>query len=300
MLTLEIIVAIILLFIIVAYLYWRQRYGMPVRGIPPILLYHKVDAQMEWGGTRLPPGWFSAQLHALKDLGYNTILLDEMVELLNDDRTAPLRFLITFDDAYQSLYHYALPVMERLHFKCAIFVISDYIGKGNRWDLSVSSREFMHLNRSEIKEFDALGHTVGAHTRTHRDLTRLTTAEAREEITSSKAALEDLLGKEVRFFSYPFGRYNEAVRQLVIEAGFAGAVASYPRRRNSIQDPYALARRGVYLTDSVGTLKGKVMATNPVGFAFLDLAGRAINSCNLLTVTLQSIRDSRREEGRDG
>lgn len=287
------IIVVILLFVVVAYLYWRQRYGMPANGIPPILLYHKVDSHRELGGTRLPPKWFSAQLYTLKDLGYNTILLDEMVELLNDNRSAPLRFLITFDDAYQSLYHYALPVMEKLHYKCAIFVISDYIGKSNRWDLFISSGGFTHLDASEIREFDSLGHTVGAHTRTHRDLTRLTIAEAREEIVSSKHALEDLLGKEVRFFSYPFGRYNEAVRELVIEAGFAGAVASYPRRRNSVQDLYALARRGIYLTDSLGTLKGKVMANNHIGFAFLDLSSRAINSCTFLTVTFQSIRDFR-------
>jgi len=288
---LGVIIAVILLFVVVAYLYWRQRYGMPANGIPPILLYHKVDPRFEWGGTRLPPKWFSAQLHTLKGLGYNTILLEEMVELLSDNRSAPLRFLITFDDAYQSLYQYALPVMEKLHYKCAIFVISDYIGKSNRWDLSLSPGGFMHLNASQVREFDSLGHTVGAHTRTHRDLTRLSVAEAREEIVSSKCALEDLLGKEVRFFSYPFGRYNEAVRQLVIEAGFAGAVASYPKRRNSVQDIYALARRGIYLTDSLSTLKGKVMANNHIGFAFLDLSSRAINYFTSLTVTFQRIRD---------
>lgn len=295
---LSIPLALILLFA-AAYLYWRLRYGMPRKDCPPILLYHKVDPRFEWGGTRTLPQWFRAQLTALKEEGWETITLAEMVGLLSDDRTRPKSFLITFDDAYQSVYHHALPTMEELSYKCAIFVITDYIGKVNRWDLSLGGDGFRHLDADQIREFARLGHTVGAHTRTHRDLTRMSIPRVREEIESSKKALEDLLGEEVRFFSYPFGRYNQRVRQLVVEAGFDGAVASYPKRRNALQDAYALTRRGVYIIDNLCTFKGKVMVRSHLGFCALDLTSRTINFFTSLTVAFQSTRDfiSRGKEG---
>lgn len=79
------------------------------------------------------------------------------------------------------------------------------------------------MSRSEILEWVAAGHEIGAHTMTHARLTNLAPAAARREIFESKKILEDLLGRPVRHFCYPYGSSNPLVRDLVKEAGFETA-----------------------------------------------------------------------------
>ena len=70
---------------------------------------------------------------------------------------------------------------------------------------------------------------IGAHTVSHGALAALTPDAQRREIQGSKAALEDVLGKAVTLFSYPFGgpdAVSDVTRRLVAEAGFAGAFAT--------------------------------------------------------------------------
>lgn len=67
---------------------------------------------------------------------------------------------------------------------------------------------------------------IGAHTRSHQLLAARTHDEQRDEITGSKNALEQVLGREVRLFSYPYGGsedFSESTARLVREAGFLGA-----------------------------------------------------------------------------
>jgi peptidoglycan/xylan/chitin deacetylase (PgdA/CDA1 family) len=64
---------------------------------------------------------------------------------------------------------------------------------------------------------------IGAHTRLHLRLPTLSLADAREEIAAGKAELEDTIGRDVRSFCYPGGRYAHEHVGLVGEAGFAVA-----------------------------------------------------------------------------
>lgn len=64
---------------------------------------------------------------------------------------------------------------------------------------------------------------IGSHTRNHMKLTSLGGRLLREEIQESKTELENIIGKPVEVFAYPYGSYNSRVREEVIAAGFKGA-----------------------------------------------------------------------------
>lgn len=64
---------------------------------------------------------------------------------------------------------------------------------------------------------------VGCHTLNHIDLTKVPESEARFEIEESKVFLEELLGHQVRMFSYPCGRFNTKVKGIVKKCGFDAA-----------------------------------------------------------------------------
>jgi peptidoglycan/xylan/chitin deacetylase (PgdA/CDA1 family) len=88
--------------------------------------------------------------------------------------------------------------------------------------------------------------TIGAHTVTHTPLSILSEGDQRHEITSSKQDLENIIGREISTFSYPFGGkkdYNRTSVHLCREAGFVKAAANYPGQAHRWTDPYQLPRQ---------------------------------------------------------
>jgi peptidoglycan/xylan/chitin deacetylase (PgdA/CDA1 family) len=73
-------------------------------------------------------------------------------------------------------------------------------------------------------------------------LTRLTLRDAREEIFASKKKLEDLFGIAVEDFCYPYGDWNESVRDLVVEAGYRTACTTEFGLNTPATPPLALRR----------------------------------------------------------
>jgi peptidoglycan/xylan/chitin deacetylase (PgdA/CDA1 family) len=87
--------------------------------------------------------------------------------------------------------------------------------------------------------------TVGAHTVSHSRLSALPVAAQRAEIFESKQQLEAWIGREVRVFSYPFGRradYTRATRELCREAGFEKAAANFRGQVHAWTDRFQLPR----------------------------------------------------------
>jgi peptidoglycan/xylan/chitin deacetylase (PgdA/CDA1 family) len=68
------------------------------------------------------------------------------------------------------------------------------------------------------------GHTIGAHTTHHLALTTQSGDVKRREVFENKASLEQLLGRPVRLFAYPYGDFDAETRTIVRDAGFLAAV----------------------------------------------------------------------------
>jgi peptidoglycan/xylan/chitin deacetylase (PgdA/CDA1 family) len=249
--------------------------------LPRILAYHKVTG-FELGGTWMPPRRFIGQIDALRSAGWRFIGEAAFIETLEGRRSAgPKEVLLTFDDGYRHLLDAALPALEARGIGALIFLVSAYVGCENRWELRLPGRRFAHLSWMECADLGRCGFTFGSHTRTHRDLTRIPPADAREEIARSRAEIENRLGMPVRSLSYPFGRLNDRIRAEVRRAGYRAAFTLYPRRRRSVQDAFELRREAVYVIDSAGCVRRK-LAQGPAG-AYEEIKGRMINAAAVLT-----------------
>jgi len=75
------------------------------------------------------------------------------------------------------------------------------------------------MNQSEFIGF-------GAHTRTHPSLVRSFSDRLIDEVRGSKEDLENRLGKQVHWFAYPYGDFNDRVVDTVKAAGYTGAVST--------------------------------------------------------------------------
>ncbi|NEW05666.1 polysaccharide deacetylase family protein [Paenibacillus sp. SYP-B3998] len=89
--------------------------------------------------------------------------------------------------------------------------------------LQINAEQYRHygLNWNQIGKLNESPLcTIGAHTRTHPNLTLLDMDDLRKELVEPKARIEAVIGEEVVHFSYPYGRYNENVREEAIKAGY--------------------------------------------------------------------------------
>jgi len=87
--------------------------------------------------------------------------------------------------------------------------------------------------------------SFGAHTCSHCKLTSVSLEDAMEEIVDSKLKIEKEIGKEIKFFSYPFGGYNERIKQILKENGFDCAVTILYGENGLESDLFELRRIGV-------------------------------------------------------
>ncbi|WP_445682324.1 polysaccharide deacetylase family protein [Radicibacter daui] len=79
------------------------------------------------------------------------------------------------------------------------------------------------VDAAQLRSLASAGFEIGGHTLDHLRLTALDESEARRQVADGKAALEDMLGSEVRGFAYPGGRGGSRERAMVKAAGFSFA-----------------------------------------------------------------------------
>ncbi|MGK2907693.1 MAG: polysaccharide deacetylase family protein [Desulfuromonadales bacterium] len=88
--------------------------------------------------------------------------------------------------------------------------------------------------------------TIGAHGVTHTPLAVLAEQEQREELARSQRCLEELVGRQVDLFAYPFGgcgQYDRTTRRLCQEMGFRRAVTTLPGQVHRWTDPLQMPRQ---------------------------------------------------------
>ncbi len=279
------------------YLVWRVRYGTPPPRWPQVLCFHKISDAFCWEGTWTTPGRFFGIIDRLLERGCRFVNVDEYLvaidELIfgdakgrangltgsDDAKGRPL--LLTFDDGYAELYDLVLPGLESRGVSFHTFLVTDFVGRDNDWDLSLGRRPFRHLDWRQIEEMSNRGVSFGSHGATHADLTRLGPDVVRTELVRSKAAIEDRIGGPTRTLSYPFGRYNDSVSDLARETGYEAAFSLYPSHRNTHFRRYAIRRNGVYIIDTAALVEAK-LSSGP-WFWIEELKCRAINGVAVLT-----------------
>ena len=202
--------------------WWRPR----AQGIP-VLMYHKIGTPPK--NSQLKKLWVSSrdfrkQLAYLRSHHYTPILFSEIRKFETEKRPLPLNpILITFDDGYANNYEEAFPILKDFGMKGNIFIVFETIGKDNTWHEPETEPRIRMLTKEEILAMQESGlMEFGSHTMRHRNLDQAELQDVSWEANESKKRLEELLGREVTAFAYPYGAgaYNPRVRKVVREAGY--------------------------------------------------------------------------------
>lgn len=221
--------------------------------VVPILAYHQVDlshqAAVVSPGLVVDARSFSRQMALVHGLGYKSIDLSSLVAGLEGKLSLPRRPLVlTFDDGYSGTFRCAFPVLQRHRLVGTMFLIAeDFEHSG----ATVAARAFPVMTRAEVGILLSAGFQLGSHSLTHPRLPDLSLAGAKGEISESKTILEQVFGRPVTAFCYPYGALCHRLEEQVAEAGYESAVGTAFGNRHRIVDRFALKRISVPGTHSL-------------------------------------------------
>jgi len=186
---------------------------------------------------------------------YRVVPLGQIVDHINNGQKMNNRTLsITFDDGYEDHFLYAYPILSRYGFSATIFLTVKYID--GFWESEkAEGGRIKALSRDQIVEMRNGGLIrFGSHGYSHNNLPTTNKEEQRIEIRGSKVYLEDLLGEDVSFISYPFGACDEGIKNIVREAGYQAGFTIWIRK----PDIYSIPRVPLHTDDGLRRFRFKI------------------------------------------
>lgn len=201
----------------------------------PVVMYHQLTKNPKKSGKYvLTVEQFEKDLIFLKSKGYQSVTVKQLLDFSQGNGDISEKaILITFDDGQETLYEYALPLLEKYGFTAVGFVVgalADYYTEIDDHNLNYS-----YLNWQQIKEMsdgniiEIESHSFDLHKNTgnrsgikkKKDETVETYREFLcSDVAKMKTAMENNAGKTPVAFAFPFGSFSSESTQILKECGF--------------------------------------------------------------------------------
>ncbi len=220
----------------------------------PILVYHQIEVAPPKGapfrGLYVSPNAFARQMAMLKMLGYRGLSMTDLMPYLRGEISGQV-VGITFDDGYLNNLSNALPVLQKNGFSSTCYVVDGLLGQTNIWDQHIGIAQTPLMTADQLLQWQAGGQEVGAHTQHHIDLMHAEDIRSKREIAHSKPFLEQLLGKPVQHFCYPYGKFETWHSDMVNEAAYETATTTERGRVHTATNMLTLPRVPVLRSTSL-------------------------------------------------
>ncbi len=203
-----------------------------------VLMYHHVDEDTP-PITSVTPATFRRHLDYLESAGFRIWPLSRALQYLVTDQPVPDKtVVITFDDAYRSVYDHAFPELEKRGWPFAVFVTSRYIDEGYK--------EFMSWQ--QLQTLARAGAEIGNHSHTHPHLVQRDWPQRREwkqavihEIDHAQQRIAKHISKPLPVFAYPYGETDSELQFILKKMGYYG-LGQHSGAIGAYSNPYALPR----------------------------------------------------------
>jgi poly-beta-1,6-N-acetyl-D-glucosamine N-deacetylase len=203
-------------------LVWPSMAQCAVPSHAVVFIYHRFGDD-RYPTTNIRMDQFDAQLNWLSDSHYQVWPLPQIVDFLKQGKSIPDHVVaITIDDAFQSAYEKAYPLLKARGWPFTVFVstaaVDQHLPDYMSWD--------------ELREMGKHGANFGDHTVDHAHLpfrlkgeTDLAWADRmRRDILQAQVRLQAELGPDTnispKLFAYPYGEYDQDLADLVVGLGF--------------------------------------------------------------------------------
>ena len=101
--------------------------------------------------------------------------------------------------------------------------------------------------------------TIGAHSHCHNILTQIGESQAAHSVLTSKSLLQQWTGKEIQDFAYPNGNCNDALVEILSNAGFRSGMTTESRPWNRGDSRFRIPRIGIGRYDSLDRFRVKLV-----------------------------------------
>jgi peptidoglycan/xylan/chitin deacetylase (PgdA/CDA1 family) len=250
--------------------------GSCANGRLGILTYHRVVSHLSGFPAPLhnvEPKCFAAQLETLLNRGFRFLPLSRVLAASRRTETLPDRVVVvTFDDAYASVYTEAWPVLQRLGVPATVFVATAYLDSDepfpfDAWGLAHQGRVpavmYRPLRTAECQEMAESGLIeIGAHTHTHQDFRGRPDA-FRHDLSQSVDIVRERFGRDEVLFAFPYGGVHSGfagtdLRQAAKQTGVTCGLTTQATNVPTDADPFLWGRFNVFSWDTPGTLAAKL------------------------------------------
>lgn len=201
----------------------------------PVLCYHHIKpipagASQTIKDYTVTPAAFTEQLKALKDSGYESILPDQLHAYLAYGKPLPPKpVMFTFDDTDLEQYTIGAAELKKYGFKGVFFI------------MTISINRPRYMSTEQIKALSDEGHVIACHTWDHHRVTQYLAADWEKQLTEPAEKLKQITGKNITYFAYPFGLWNEAAIPEIKNRGYQLAFI-LSTKRDSTNPLYTVRR----------------------------------------------------------
>lgn len=253
------------------------------------LMYHRVGTPASAADRRycITPQRFAEQMQALERAGYRAVPADALVEWVETGMgLRPGDFALTFDDGFLGVREHALPVLQALRWTASVFLVTDLVGNTDQWHRAADSDSVPQrlLDVGDIRDLQRHGWTFHSHTGSHASLPSLDDQVLRSELTRSRSALDELVGKGPRYLAYPYGHVDDRVETEARAAGYRCAFSVQPGFNRRDVNPFRLRRLDVFGFDTGSALLRKVHFGSNDGSLYYAAAYRMRRAISRLSV----------------
>jgi O-antigen biosynthesis protein len=227
----------------------------------PILMYHQVSKRPHvlFRKYALTPRQFASQMRWLAWWRYSTVTLDHVLAARAGETALPPRSVVlTFDDGFQECVEYTVPILQRYGFTATFYLVTGLMGGESSWLAPQLNVSFPLVDWDTVRELQALGFHCGAHSISHPHLTDLSPGACTEELLGARLSIEDRLGVPIHHLAYPYGAYDERVREIAIGAGYQSACSVRIGLSSDNDDAMALHRVPINGQDTLADFATKV------------------------------------------
>lgn len=181
--------------------------------LAPVLMYHHVKPYSSGSEYVVSIDQFNRQVQWLKEEGYQTITINDLVEAIRYGKYLPLKpIILTFDDGYLDIYQNAYPILQEAGYTATMYLIENALN------------DYGYITDAIIEELSAEGWEFGNHSATHAYLP--SSKNMLDEVCGSRTRLIDQYDLPFDSFAYPYAAKDEGSIQAVKDCGYTSGAGN--------------------------------------------------------------------------
>jgi peptidoglycan/xylan/chitin deacetylase (PgdA/CDA1 family) len=178
------------------------------------LMYHRFN-EAKYPSTNIQNDIFLEQLEEINNLGIKFITFEKFQSLM-ESKIDNTYLLLTIDDAFESFYLNAWPLLKSKKIPFILFVSTREIGKNG------------YMTWEQIRKLESNNFVeIGNHSHSHEYLVDWDNNKIKSDLNESIKIFNKELGYSPIVFSYPFGEYSNDLKKIIADLNFKFAFGQH-------------------------------------------------------------------------